>query len=40
MCIGEIKNEVSRSEAVPEVNFTANSWSVGTKVYLDDKKRV
>jgi len=40
VCLGEIQKEVSRAEAMPEENFTANSWPVGTKVYLDDKERV
>ena len=40
MYLGEIQNEVSRAEPVPEENFTTNSWPVGTKVYMDEKERV
>ena len=39
-CLGEIKNKVSDGERLPEENFTANTWPVGTKVYLDEKERV
>lgn len=40
MCLGEIKKKVSDGERLPEENFTANTWPVGTKVYLDEKERV
>lgn len=38
--LGEIENSVSQGELIPEENFTANSWPVGTKVYMDEKERL
>lgn len=39
-CLGEIENEISRTEPIPEENLTANSWPVGTKVYMDENEKI